>query len=206
MLFMKRQNQSCHVFVVYDSSWLSSPLLYCTVYGMSNIGQYHTLLKSDHYFAIWQVQTVGSSTYILFIKQCIILMFQVSNNNNVMLFVLLNSVGLKWMLWFSCCILYRMYVVNSLSRNILFLLLTKCCMNMFRTVCPHYTLFTTNDQKQLFGLKNKTWLVGWYLVYNWRPELQNFVHIIYLSRNITNLGHIGLQIMFVLLLSNQAKY
>lgn len=93
MLFMKRQNQSCHVFVVYDSSGLCSPLLY----GMTNIGQYHILLKSDHYFAIWQVKIVGFSkfTYSLFIKQCIILTYQVSNNNNnVMLFVLLNLVGL----------------------------------------------------------------------------------------------------------------
>lgn len=71
MLFIA--NQSCHVFVVYDSSGLSSPLLYVVRYVKYRPVQYHILLKSDQYFATWQVQIVGSSTstYSLFIKQCI---------------------------------------------------------------------------------------------------------------------------------------
>lgn len=61
----------------------------------------------------------------------------------------------------------------------------------FSYCLPPYTLFTTNDQKQLFWAQKQNltrWLVS--IIEGLNP-FQNFVHIIYLSRNIQNLGHIG---------------
>lgn len=72
-----------------------------------------------------------------------------------------------------------MYVVNKLSRYILFSLLPQC-MNLFRTVCAHtQRFFTTNDQKQLFWAQKQNptrWLVSIIEGLNPSPKLRTFTY------------------------------